>query len=129
MFGGEPEDLDRCVMEAMNAGDIDGLVSLYEPQATLTPAPGNLVTGLDAIRESFGPFIALKPTLTLTPRKLAETGDIALTCATWELTGTGPDGSPVRMSGNSVEVCRRQPDGRWLFVIDNPHGLELGETS
>jgi len=26
------------------------------------------------------------------------------------------------MSGRSAEVVRRQADGTWLFVIDNPRG-------
>jgi ketosteroid isomerase-like protein len=40
------------------------------------------------------------------------------------LDGTGPDGKPVKIEGQSAEVARRQPDGTWLFVIDNPHGLQ-----
>jgi hypothetical protein len=27
----------------------------------------------------------------------------------------------VSMSGRTVELVRRQPDGTWLFVIDDQH--------
>jgi hypothetical protein len=26
------------------------------------------------------------------------------------------------MEGESAEVARRQPDGRWLYVVDHPMG-------
>ena len=122
-----PEKLDGLFSEALNAGDLEALVALYEPEATLTPQPGQIVTGRQAIREALSAFVATKPTLTLDVKTLAQTGDIALTSAKWELAGTGPDGHPVKMAGHSVEVSRRQPDGTWLFVIDTPWGLEWGE--
>jgi Ketosteroid isomerase homolog len=40
-----PVELDRLFEQALNAGDIDALVALYEPQAALMPSPGKLVTG------------------------------------------------------------------------------------
>jgi ketosteroid isomerase-like protein len=49
-------------------------------------------------------------------------GNIALTQAKWSVNGTDADGKPVTMSGRSAEVVRRQADGTWLFVIDNPRG-------
>jgi hypothetical protein len=49
--------------------------------------------------------------------------DIALLASTWSLVGTGPDGKPVRKSGQGREVVRRQPDGTWRFGIDAPNGL------
>jgi ketosteroid isomerase-like protein len=51
-------------------------------------------------------------------------GDVALLRSKWSLAGTGPDGKPVAMSGNGTEVVRRQADGTWLFVIDNPAGAD-----
>ena len=119
-----PEELDRLFSEALNAGKLEALVALYESQATLSPEPGKVVTGTKAIREALGAFLAGKPTIVLANKLLARTGDIALVTARWELSGTGADGKPYKMSGHSAEVCRRQPNGDWLFVIDTPWGLE-----
>jgi ketosteroid isomerase-like protein len=47
-----------------------------------------------------------------------------MTSLRWQLTATGPDGSPISMTGHSAEVARRQPDGSWRFVIDNPFVAE-----
>jgi len=117
-----PEDTDRLFAEALNAGRIDDLVALYEPQATLMPTPGKLVTGSAAIREALAQFVAAKPRMSLTPKTLAQSGDLAVVTAKWDLAMTGQDGKPANMSGQSVEVVRRQPDGSWRFVIDLPFG-------
>jgi uncharacterized protein (TIGR02246 family) len=117
-----PEDTDRRFAEALNAGRIDELVALYEPQATLMPAPGKLVSGPAAIRAALAQFIAGKPKMSLTPKVVAQSGDLAVVTAHWDLAMTGEDGKPARMSGQSLEVVRRQTDGRWLFVIDLPFG-------
>ncbi len=119
----QPEELDQLFAQAFNSGDVDALVALYEPEASFNPEPGQVVTGTQAIREALGNFLAMNPKLTLETKNLNQTNDIALTSANWHLTATGPDGNPVDMRGQSVEVSRHQPDGTWRFVIDNPFGL------
>jgi ketosteroid isomerase-like protein len=42
----------------------------------------------------------------------------------WSANGTGADGKPFNISGQAAEVCRRQKDGTWLYVIDNAYGLQ-----
>ena len=41
------------------------------------------------------------------------------------MTGKTPDGFPIEQSGFSVVVLRKQTDGQWLMVIDNPFGDHL----
>ena len=118
-----PEDIDRLFAENLNAGKLDALLAIYEPQATLMPQPGKLVTGTAAIRESLAAFLAGKPKMSLTVRRVAESGDLAVTSAKWQMSMTGPDGKPAQMSGESVEVVRRQADGTWRAVIDLPFGV------
>src|SRR5262245_42125844 len=119
-----PEELDVLFVKALNAGDIEAIMKLYEPAAALTPQPGQVVSGTKAVREALGGFLATKPRMTLEARTLAEAGGIALKTSKWVLEGTGPDGKPMKVEGQSAEVARRQPDGTWLIVIDNPHGLQ-----
>ena len=63
-------------------------------------------------------FAAAKPRMTLTPRLLSQSGDLALVSAQWHVSMTGSDGKPAEASDQSVEVVRRQPNGNWLFVMD-----------
>ena len=62
----------------------------------------------------------------IAPRLVSQSGDLAVVTAKWQLAMTGQDGKPAQMQGQSVEVVRRQSDGRWLFVIDLPFGVEAG---
>ena len=111
--------------ERFNAGDIEGILALYEPEATFVDEPGKVVQGTDALRESLNGFLSMKPNLKLVKHKTLISGDIATNYAQWALTGTGPDGEPVSMEGVAVDVVRRQPDGTWKFVIDNPWGAAI----
>jgi uncharacterized protein (TIGR02246 family) len=113
----------RCSSKALNAGDVDALLALYEPTATFTVEPGTIVSGTAAIREALVGFLALKPSISLKPKVIGNAGDVALVSSTWVLEGTGPDGKPVELTGTSAEVVRRQADGTWKFVVDSPWGL------
>jgi uncharacterized protein (TIGR02246 family) len=124
MTARSPEELDRLFSAAPNAGDIEALMRLYEPQAALRPAPGQVAQGTAAIRAALTGFLRMKPQLAVTSRLLGQGNDIALMTGRWTLKGTGADGNPVQMTGQSAEVARRQPDGSWLFVVDAPRGLE-----
>jgi uncharacterized protein (TIGR02246 family) len=120
----QPEDLHRAFVEAFNAGDVDALMSLYEVGAVLARQEGQPAVGAEAIRADMNGFLALTGTITLETRKVVVTGDLALLHGRWSITATAPDGSPITMSGRSAEVARRQPDGTWLYVIDNPFSDE-----
>ena len=118
-----PGDVDRLFAQYLNAGNLDELVALYEPEASLMPTPGKLVSGTAAIRESLAQFLAGKPKMSLKPRMITHTSDLAVVTAKWEMSITGADGKPANMTGQSVEVMRKQPDGTWLFAIDLPFGV------
>lgn len=117
-----PEEAHRLWAETFSAGDLDGLVALYEPDAILMPQPGQVVSGHAAIRTALEAFVALKLTFNMRFQKALEAGDLALLFSRWTLSGAGPDGAELSMSGQTSDVVRRQSDGNWLFVIDNPFG-------
>jgi uncharacterized protein (TIGR02246 family) len=123
MAARKPEDCDYLLVEAINKGDLETAVALYEPGASFVQESGQVVTGRAAIREVMQGFVALKPKFTIEV-KAVQSGDLALLRGKWSVTGKNPDGTPLAMSGNSTEVVRRQPDGTWLFVIDNPRGAD-----
>ena len=47
---------------------------------------------------------------------------IALVYNDWKSKTASEDGRVRESSGKAIEVVRRQPDGRWLFAIDDPFG-------
>lgn len=119
----KPEEVHRLFAEAFNAGDVKAIMSLYEPDAVLVPQPGQKVQGHAAIREALNGYLAIKPRFDLKFGRAFESNDIALLISKWTLKGTGPDGSAIEMAGQTTDVVRRQKDGGWLLVIDNPFGI------
>ena len=119
-----PDELHGLFSRHFSAGDLDALVSLYEPDAVLYPQPGVAACGTLAIRDALAAFLALRGTFTMTAGRVICTDGVALVFAPWTLVATGPDGKPVIMAGSATDVLRRQPDGRWRFAIDHPFGAE-----
>jgi ketosteroid isomerase-like protein len=104
-----PEDLSRFIVERLNAGDVDGLVALYEPDAVLALPGGQTATGSDEIRAAYERLVADRPTFEPgIPRPTLRSGDLALTS------------SRLANGAVTIEVARRQDDGTWLWVIDQP---------
>jgi ketosteroid isomerase-like protein len=66
----------------------------------------------------------MKGTLDLKVTRVLEAGGLALVAGAWTFTGTGSDGEPVTLTGQNGDVLRRQEDGSWRFVIDNPWGTD-----
>lgn len=123
-----PQEAHTLWADRLTAGDLDGLVRLYEPDAVLVPQPGTTVTGHAAIREALSGLLALKPDFHLDFQSALEAGGLALLYSRWTLNGTAADGSALTLTSQTSDVVRRQEDGSWLFVIDNPfggHGVDV----
>jgi ketosteroid isomerase-like protein len=103
-----PEQLHVSFQEAFNRHDLDAIVALYEPDAVLASAEGPM-QGMDAIREAYRGFLAMRPTIEL--QTLGMTG-LAMLHGRWVLHGTGTDGGAINWQGRNTETARLQPDGR-----------------
>ena len=120
-----PIDTILTLVDARNRGDIETALSCYETQATIIIQPGQSVMGMDGTRSALQGFVALQPTFSVTGREILESGDIALHYSRWTLHGTAPSGELFDLAGKTTDVLRRQEDGRWLLVIDNPWGTDI----
>jgi uncharacterized protein (TIGR02246 family) len=118
-----PEDVDRLFGELVNAGDLDALIDLYEPGASLVQPDGSAAVGPAAIRAALGELLGSKPRIQIKTARIAKGGggDLAVLYSEWRIATTGPDGARAELEGKSVEVVRRQADGSWKFAIDDPH--------
>ena len=122
-MGRSPEQVIETFIAAVNAGDIERVLAVYESGARLA-FPGQPSVGHDAIRGALQSLLAQKPTMTGRTVSVSQVGDVALLRSEWSFTGTDQTGARVEMSGESAEVVRRQPDGTWLYIIDLPMGKE-----
>ncbi|MEV4093755.1 YybH family protein [Streptosporangium saharense] len=111
-----PEDVPLVFAERFNTGDAKAVAEVYESGALFVPETGSPVTGqeLHAANER---FLGLGLPITVRPRHVHATGDIALLIVDWVI--EGPD---LRIEGTATDVARRGQDGRWRYVIDSPFG-------
>jgi len=119
-----PEQVLKSIVDGINAGNLDALMTLYESEAAFAAQPGSLAHGLPGIRQALAGFVAMKGKLDLKVTRVLEVGDLALVAGVWSFTATGPDGTPVKLDAKNADVLRRQSDGSWRFVIDNPWGTD-----
>jgi uncharacterized protein (TIGR02246 family) len=110
------------MVAAFHAGDIAGILKTYEPGAVVVGEPGAPVSGKSALEVMFAGFIAAGARFTFLGHEVVQAGDLAVHFTPWRMTGTGPGGEPIAGRGLSVAVLRRQLDGKWLMVIDDPYG-------
>ena len=105
-----PEDLTRLFVERANAKDAEGLALLYEQDAVMAYPPGRQTVGRAAIQRLWAEALPHLPAFEPEqPLPTLISGELALT-------STPPrDGSGAR-----AQVVRRQPDGSWLRVLDQP---------
>lgn len=112
----DPQELERLLVARENAGDVEGMTALFEPEAVIElndgMNDGQLLRGKKAIRE----FFKKLQVTGLGPEgrrfRLGEQRP-ALICGDMALTSTRSIDGDI-----TSEVARRQPDGSWLWVID-----------
>jgi len=116
-----PAEIHRLFEHAFNLGDIEALVALYEPNAVLVVA-GHDVTGRESIREALQNLLPRRGLMTLETRAVvvAQEG-LAVLHGGWVIEPPTGMGAELATRGLSTEVVRKQQDGTWLFVIDNPY--------
>jgi uncharacterized protein (TIGR02246 family) len=108
--------------DAFHAKDLDAMMDLFEPDAIWVSDKGDVITGADGIRGVFRDFLALDASFDADEPQVLQTGDIALLHFGWTVEGSSADGEPLKIAGRTADVLRRQPDGRWLYIIDDPFG-------
>lgn len=106
----QPEDITRLFVERANAKDAEGIAALYEEDAVMAYPPGSQTVGRKAIQAFWETVLPKMPRFE--PEKPLPTlisGDLALTST-----------PPKDGAGARAQVVRRQADGSWLRVLDQP---------
>jgi uncharacterized protein (TIGR02246 family) len=111
-----PAEMHPRFAAAFNAGDLDALVRFYETDGAIAPAPGLVLAGHEGIRTALSQFMGGEPVLEMITERILENNGLAMLQGRWTLRRA--DGS--QMSGRNREVIRKQADGSWLFVLDDP---------
>lgn len=108
----DPQDIGRLLITFAQTGDFAGVATLYENEAVLALPPGEVTTGSQAIAAVFAQLLSGQDGIDAGGSQQLPAlrgGDIALTSTRL------PDGR------TTTEVARRQADGSWRWVIDQPN--------
>lgn len=115
-------DADRKAMEArvadfdkaVRAADWPAVVLFYSEEGMLLPPNAPVVQGREAMQKFFEGW----PKITEFKESVTEIegyGDLASMRGTYEMTMTPPGvTAPLKDTGKSLAVWRKQPDGSWL---------------
>lgn len=114
----DPETQNDVFLAAFNSGQGSIFDRLYRDDAisNLSGGPLNGAARTKAITE----LLATKPKLKSTVKHSYVAGDTSLIIVDFELEVTGEGGKPVQVNGICTDVLVREPDGKWMMVIDRP---------
>jgi len=109
-----PEEICELFRTYMAAGDMEALLSLYDPQAVFLNEARETKHGREELRDDLAPLAAARATFEFKIKQVIRSGEIALVHTQWKVT------SPKPMSVYAIEVARQQRDGSWRWLIGDP---------
>ncbi|WP_404986252.1 YybH family protein [Chryseobacterium sp. M5] len=121
----KPEDCDRLMEKGIQERNIDAMMSLFETNASFVTESGEIVSGYDAIKKALTPFLEVEDFHFIHLEAFPHAdNNLAFLRGKWAAKRVDSDGKVNDITGNNIEVVRRQTDGSWLFVIDHADGAK-----
>jgi ketosteroid isomerase-like protein len=116
-----PSQFPSAFAAAFSSGETTAVMALYCADAVLVSPTGEELRGTEAIANYLQWHLARKLTMRISPHNLVIQSDIALLNNRFEVL----DGHSVLFSGDSMEVLRRDVDGGWRLLIDQPNSKQM----
>lgn len=115
MSARSPQEIHKLFLDAFNHGNVEALLALYEWDAVFVTGSGP-AKGHEAIRAAYQHILADGGRMEMETRTVLDSGEgLGVLHGAWTLYR-----NDATISGLSTEVVRRQADGTWLFVLDEP---------
>lgn len=118
----EAAQLPVLFQQRLNSGDVEGLLTLFTPDATMRTTTGAMITGHAALHREFTETISAAAELVNRSRHTLLSADTALLVTDWTLHLTTPDGTRISPTGTTANIAVRT-DGEWRFALLNPLGI------
>ena len=110
--------MDSAYAVASNAGNVDGMMAGYAPDAMVLPPNMPMAHGTDQIRRMSTGMAAVKGTLQLTQETADGAGDFMYTTGKYHYQMPEAAGGAFE-DGKYLEVFHRGADGKWMVVADS----------
>lgn len=114
MPANNPEEICRLFQQHMATGDLEAVLTLYDPDAAFVNRAGEVIKGQEGLRRELSPLAALKACFEFTIKQVVQTDNITLMHPQWTVSGPQP------LEVYAIEVARRQQDGTWRWLIGDP---------
>jgi ketosteroid isomerase-like protein len=117
----DPTDFPGDFESALNDGDLDRIVALYDDNAVLHVQSGEIHSGPAAVRAEMQQLIASGASIKNTLRHTFAHDGTALIIVDYVLHLTTPAG-PAVINGTATNVIQDHGDKGWRMIIANPQG-------
>jgi ketosteroid isomerase-like protein len=123
MIANSPEHAVELLDRAFAQGDLDAVLSFYEDVAVVITEPGKAARGTEELRSFFAWAMQSGSRAEQLRTQVIEADGVALFLSRWTLHNK----DVTARTFIATTVFRKQPDGGWKALIDNPFGpLILG---
>jgi uncharacterized protein (TIGR02246 family) len=113
-----PDDVPQVLLEAMNAGDVEAVASVYQADGVVGNGRDDTLVGRDAIRSMVSGFLAQRPRFALRSTDVVQSGDVALVRTQWTIAMIDGGGKRMEFSVAPTLVVQRHPQDGWRIAID-----------
>ena len=114
----------RYFQNCVRNGDVENAIDCFDDRAIYVTGIGTFVTGKENIRKAIEQVCALKPDLQA-QRSIGFTVDnITSWVDEWTLKAILPDGTKLNLKGTSSDILKKQTNGNWVYLVDNPYGAD-----
>jgi uncharacterized protein (TIGR02246 family) len=117
-----PEDWPGLFVQHLNAGDLEAVVALYDPDARFVELSGETLVGRHLIRRVLSGMIDSQTRLRSHVVKAITVGDVSVLYTDFQGTTIDRSSNTVASTYKAIEVLRRQPDGTWKLIAGDPNG-------
>lgn len=118
----KPEEMNECFANAYNTGEVDNLNELFETNAKVVNKNGETMVGINKVNAEHLNLLSLGGKMTSINKYCVEFENIALLRADWKIETHNDNGDVTEIKGSSTEIVRKQDNGSWLYIVDNPLG-------
>jgi ketosteroid isomerase-like protein len=127
MVPDSPEHAVELLDRAFNEGDLDAVLGFYDAAAVVVTEPGKLARGREELRNFFERGMRSGTSAKQRKTHVIEADGLALFLSRWTLLRGGGNPAATSQTFVATTVFRKQSDGTWKVLIDNPLGpLLLG---
>lgn len=110
--------MDSAYAAAVGAGNVEGMMAGYAPDAMVMPPSMPMARGTDQIRQLWKGMTSVKVSLQLTQETADGAGDFMYTTGKYHYQEL-PAETGASENGKVLEVFHRGTDGKWMLVAES----------